>query len=285
MSTVYLNGEYVPKEEARVSVEDRGFLLADGVYEVTPAYSGEFFRLDRHLERLERGLDALRIDADVGPLAEVHRRLLAENGLEDEPNSKVYLQVTRGAAQRTHGFPSPEPTPTVYAAARAWSPPSRDDWERGFSAITVPDRRWSRVDIKSIALLPNVLAQQAAVDAGVDEALFVRDGVAVEGSHANLWAVRDGTVITHPRTNHILAGVTRDTVGELAREHGHPVEERPLQVEELAAVDELFLTGTTTEVRPITEVDGRPVGPGSPGPVSRKLYAAYRRRVGGKPPF
>lgn len=286
MSTVYLDGEYLLKGEATVSPDDRGFLLADGVYEVTPAYDGELFGLEGHLDRLARGLGELRIGLDVEPLAEVHRRLLAENGLTDAPTAKVYLQVTRGAARRQHAFPEGEPEPTVYAFAAEWEAPGAEEWEEGCSAVTVPDRRWSRVDIKSIALLPNVLAQQAARDAGVDEAVFVHEGVAIEGAHANFWAVLDGTVVTHPATNRILPGITRATVLELARERGRPVRERPLQVEELSGADELFLTGTTTEVRPITELDGEPVADGSPGPVSRELFAAYRDRVGGTtPPF
>lgn len=279
MSTVYLNGQYLPRSEAAVSVDDRGFLLADGVYEVTAVYGGRLVRLEDHLARLEHGLRALRIDLDTGPLPEIHRRLLAENDLEEAPHARVYLQVTRGAAKRSHEFPEGRVRPTVYARADAWTPPDPGRWEQGFTAITVPDRRWARVDIKSIALLPNVLAQQAAVDAGVDEAIFVRDGVAVEGAHANLWAVRDGTVLTHPRTNVVLPGVTRTVVMEVARELGHTVEERPLLVEELGEVGELFLTGTTTEVRPVVRVDGAAVGEGRPGPVTRELFEAYRERV------
>lgn len=284
MTTVYLNGDFLPKREATVSPDDRGFLLADGIYEVTPAYEGEFFGLDGHLERLERGLDELRIGLDVGPLGDVHRRLLAENGLTDVPTAKVYLQVTRGAARRQHAFPDREPAPTVYAYATEWEAPGAEEWEQGYSAVTVPDRRWSRVDIKSIALLPNVLAQQAARDAGADESIFVHDGVAIEGAHANFWAVLDGTVVTHPTTNRILPGITRATVLDLARERGHAVRERPIQVEELPGAAELFLTGTTTEIRPITELDGEPVADGSPGPVSRELFTAYRERVGGDAP-
>lgn len=284
MTTVYMDGEYLAKREATVSPDDRGFLLADGVYEVTPAYGGEFFGLDDHLDRLERGLGELRIELDVEPLAEVHRRLLEENGLAGATASKVYLQVTRGAARRQHAFPEASPEPTVYALATGWSAPDAGEWKRGYSAVTVPDRRWSRVDIKSIALLPNVLAQQAARDAGADESVFVHEGVAIEGGHANFWAVFDGRLVTHPATNRILPGITRATVLELARERGHPVEERPIQVEELPGADELFLTGTTTEVRPITELNGEPVGDGSPGPVSRDLFTAYRERVGGPVP-
>lgn len=276
---VYLNGEYMPKQRARVSVEDRGFLLADGIYEVTPAYRGRFLRLDEHLARMARGLTALRIDFDAATLAEVSERLLAENGLRDAQAATVYLQVTRGVAPRTHAFPEQATSPTVYGAAQPYNRPPRERWEQGFTAITVPDLRWSRVDIKSIALLANVLAQQAAVDAGVDDAILVREGVALEGSHANLFAVIDGTVVTHPLTNRILPGVTRGVIIDLAAEAGMRVEERPVFLEELRSADELFLTGTTTEVRPLVSLDGRPVGNGRVGPVARELYAAFLEAV------
>lgn len=279
MTTVYLNGAYLPKAEAHVSVDDRGFLLADGVYEVTPFYGGVPFALDRHLARLRHGLAWMRIDLDVTGLEEVHRELIRRNGLEGAERAMVYLQVTRGAAPRTHYFPVGDVAPTVYAYAAQWSRPADDVWGRGFRAITVPDRRWSRVDIKTIALLPNVLAYQAARDAGVDDAILVRDGVAVEGAHQNFWAVFDGTVVTHPNTNVILPGITRGIVLELAREEGIPVEERAIAVEELRIAEELFFTGTTGEVKPCVQVDGAPVGNGTVGPLTRRLSDAYLRRV------
>lgn len=279
MDVVYLDGAYLPAGEARISPADRGFLFADGVYEVTPAYHGRFFRLERHVERLARGLAELRIDYDVGRVPEIHRRLLAENGLEDEDASTVYLQVTRGAAPRSHAFPSSSTTPTVYAFAGAFRRPSRERWEEGYRAVTVPDRRWSRVDIKTVALLPNVLAQQAAAEADAADAILVRDGVALEGAHNNLFFVFGGTVVTHPATNAILDGITRQYVLEQARDAGLGVEERAVQVEEIEDADEIFLTGTTTEVRPCVEVDGRPVGDGSVGPVTRALYEAFLEGV------
>lgn len=279
MSTVYLNGEYLPKEEATISPDDRGFLLADGLYEVTPFYEGVPFALDRHMQRLLRGLCWMRIDQDTSGLEEVHRRLVRENGLEEAATALVYLQITRGAAPRTHYFPKEKVAPTVYAFAKAWERPPAERWNRGFTAATVPDRRWGRVDIKSICLLPNVMGFQDAIEAGADDAILVRDGVALEGAHQNFWGVFGGTVVTHPTTNHILPGITRGIVLELARENGIPVEERPIMVEDLDHADELFFTGTTAEVRPCVEVDGRPVGEGSVGPVTRSLSAAFMRRV------
>ena len=276
MSTVYLNGEYLPKDRATISVDDRGFLLSDGIYEVTPAYRGRLFRMEQHMSRMRNGLDALRIEYDAAGLPEMHGRLIAENVLDTEDVAIVYLQITRGAAPRTHHFPPEGTPPTVYAFAQPFRRPDPDRWELGYEAITVPDHRWARVDIKSIGLLPNVLAQQMAVDAGVADALLVKDGVALEGSHNNLFAVFDGVVTTHPATHDILHGVTRAYVIELAREQGIPVEERPVSLEEMRAADEIFFTGTTTEVRPTVRLDGQPVGSGKVGPVAKVLYDAFQ---------
>jgi D-alanine transaminase len=279
MSTVYLNGAYVPKSDAWISVDDRGFLLGDGVYEVSAFYQGVPFALDGHLARLRRGLAWMRIDFDVRVLDEVFRSLIARNGLEGAPRSMVYLQITRGVAPRTHYFPEGDVAPTVFASAKAWSRPADEVWNRGFTAITVPDRRWSRVDVKTICLLPNAMAFQAARDVGKDDAILVREGVALEGAHQNFWAVIDGVVVTHPTTNHILPGITREVVLELARGAGLPVEERPIQVEELAVAEELFFTGTTGEVRPCVEVDGHPVRDGRVGPITRALSDAFLAEV------
>jgi D-alanine transaminase len=279
MSIVYLNGEYLPVTEARISVNDRGFLFSDGVYEVTPAYRGHLFRMERHLARMRRGLGELRIDFDPGALTPVLERLLAENRLSDRELAYVYVQVTRGVAPRSHAFPSPDVPPTVYAFAREHARPSRAVWEEGFHAVTVPDRRWARVDIKTIGLLANVLAQQAAVEAGAADALFVKDGIAIEGAHSNFFAVLGGTLVTHPASNAILHGITRECVLELARQLEVPVEERAIQIEELWDADEAFFTGTTAEVRPTVRVDQRTIGSGRPGPVTRLLYEGFLEAV------
>ncbi|MDT8368483.1 MAG: D-amino acid aminotransferase [Longimicrobiales bacterium] len=279
MSTVYLNGAYLPEDEARISPNDRGFLFSDGIYEVTPAYRGSLFGWDRHLRRLLKGLCELRIDQEVSGLKAMHLEVLARNGLSDVDTALVYLQITRGAAPRTHAFPTERITPTVYAFAREWRRVSPERWARGFEAVSVPDRRWARADIKTISLLPNVLAQQASVEAGVDDALLVRDGMAVEGAHQNFFAVFGGTLVTHPASNVILHGITRSYVLEIAREIGVPVEERPIMVESLAYAEEAFFTGTTTEVRPTTRIDGKAIGDGVVGPVTRRLAEAYRERV------
>jgi len=279
LSTVYLDGRYVPKSEAAVSVEDRGFLLGDGVYEVVPFYEGVPFFMDRHLGRLRYSLGEVRIDFDAASVAEIARQLVTRNGLDGTDRSIVYVQVTRGVAPRTHYFPEKPVPPTVFGYAKEWARPADDVWGRGFTAITVPDRRWTRVDIKTIQLLPNALAFQAAREAGADDAILVRDGIAIEGAHQNFWAVIDGVAVTHPTTNLILAGITRGVVLELAREEGIAVEERPIHVEELARAEESFFTGATGEVRPCVRVDGRPIGDGKVGRVTRALSRAFLQLV------
>ena len=284
MDMVYLNGEYLPRDQARVQADDRGFLLSDGIYEVSPCYGGRFFRGSRHLARMTRGLAELRIDYDTRQLPAIQQRLLDANGLRHADFAYVYMQVTRGAAPRTHYFPPDAVAPTVYAYARLYQRPSRATWERGYRAITAPDRRWARTDIKSIALLPNVLAMQAAVDAGVNDVILVRDGVAIEGAHSNFFAVSGGAVVTHPATHQILHGITREYVLELAAQLGIPVELRSLALEELSSASEAFLTGTTTEMHPIVEIDGRPVGDGAVGPVAKRLFEAFQAGLPGAVP-
>lgn len=276
---VYLNGDYLPVGEARVSVEDRGFLFADAVYEAVPAYEGRCFLLDRHLARLAWGLRTLRIDADAAALAGVGDELMARNDLLGAEFSVFYMQVTRGAAPRTHAFPANPVPPTVYAFAKALARTTPERWDRGFAAITVPDQRWARADIKTTGLLPNVLAHQATVEAGVEDAIFIREGMVLEGTHNNVFAVIGGEVATAPATNHILHGVTRAFALELCAELGIPARERTFTADELRAADEIFFTGTTTEIRPTVELDGRPVGSGRPGEITRALSDAYRRAV------
>lgn len=279
MAVVFLNGAYVREEDARVSVNDRGFLLADGIYEVTPAYRGRLFLFDRHRARMERGLQAVRIDYRLDDLETIKRRLLEENDLTEAETALVYVQVTRGVAPRTHAFPKEPVTPTVYAFAKAFVRPAPERWSQGFRAITAPDERWMRVDIKTIQLLPNALAMQAAAEAGADNVVFHRNGIVTEGGHANFMAVFDGQVVTHPADHRILHGITRGFVLELAAELGVPVEERAFTLDELNRADEAFYTGTTTEIFPTVAIDGRRVGDGSVGPVTRRLHDAFMERV------
>jgi len=276
--TVFLNGRFGSRSEARISPDDRGFLFGDGLYEVTPAYHGRFLGLERHLDRMARGAEALSLTLPDG-LEELHGELLERNGLVDEPMSIVYLQVTRGTAPRTHAFPEPSVAPTVYAWARPFQRPEPAVWEEGFGAVTAPDQRWARADLKTVQLLPLVLAQQSAREAGETDALLVKDGLALEGAHNNVFFVFDRTLVTHPASNQILPGITRAFVLEIAREEGIPVQERPVQVSELKTATEIFFTGTTTEIRPTVRLDGNPVGDGRVGPVTRRIHEAFLARV------
>jgi len=277
---VYLNGGFTDHANAKVSVDDRGFLFADGIYEVIRAYGGRPFLADDHYARMRRGLEAIRLpSATADGIAAVADRLLEENGLA-AADATIYIQVTRGAAPRRHSFPDPGTPPTVYIATRNTPRPAHDSFALGVAAITVPDIRWGRCDIKSVALLPNVLANQQAKEAGAFEAIFVKDGVLIEGSHSNLLGVIDGEIITFPECNYILGGITRRFVLDLAREIGIPVREGPLFADRFDDIDELFLSGTTTEVMPITRLDGRPVGDGRPGDLARRLQQAYLDAAG-----
>ncbi len=278
---VYLDGTYLPKEEARISVDDRGFLFGDGVYEVTRCVRGELFEEERHWRRLQSGLKDLAIPAaaiDRAQIRSIHERLLEENGLADS-DATVYLQITRGAAPRVHAFPSPPVAPTIYAFAAPFVIPT-DLRRDGVAAITHPDIRWSRCDIKTINLLPNVVARQRAVEAGAWEAVLVRESAITEGAVTSVFGVIDGELRTYPSSNYILPGITREVVLELARELGIPTREAPIFVEEISRLEELFLTGTTTDVQPIVELDGRAVGNGVRGPVVETLQRALMERMG-----
>jgi D-alanine transaminase len=273
---VFFDGQYIPKDEVRVSPDDRGFLLADGAYEVIRVYGGRLFKAAEHFKRMERSLRELRI---VGPDGEtldaIAGELLQRNNLTDA-DAAIYVQVTRGVAPRRHAFPDPGTTPTVYLSVSRFEP-SLEKWERGVKVILVPDIRWARCDIKSLALLPNVLASQRAKENGAQEAVFVRDGVVTEGAHTNLCAVFDGQLLTHPKTNYILAGVTRQVVLDLCTDLAIPCRESPILVERLQEAEELMIVGTTTEILPVVQVDDWKVGDGKPGPLTKRLQQQFRR--------
>lgn len=274
---VYLNGEYVDHANARVSVDDRGFLFADGVYEVCRVYDGKTFQMQPHMDRMAHGLRELRIRDDAArQIPAIAERLLDENNLRTG-DATIYIQVTRGAAPRAHAFPPAETPPTVYVIAKPFKNHPEKYWTEGVAGVTVPDTRWSRCDIKSISLLPNVLANQQAKDQGAFEAIFVRDDVLIEGSHSNLWAVIDGVAVTYQKCGWILGGITRDLLLQRAGEVGVQVREEPIPLADLPRVQELFLSGTTTEVMPVVKLDSHTIGDGKPGPVTRKLQEAYTR--------
>lgn len=278
---VYLNGEYLPKQEAKISVDDRGFLFGDGVYEVTRAVDGKLFQEEGHWQRLQNGLrdTAIRSSSiERGRIREIYERLLKENGM-DEGHATVYLQITRGCAPRTHAFPKPDCEPTIYAFSAPFAIPA-ELREKGVSAITHPDIRWARCDIKSVNLLPNVVAKQRAVEANAWEAVLVRDGVITEGSSTNVFGVIDGELRTYPKSNYILPGITRDLIIELARELRIPVRETPIFFDQIGRLEELFLTGTTTDVQAIVQLDGRKIGDGVVGDVARSLLEALMERMG-----
>jgi D-alanine transaminase len=277
---VFLNGRFVAKEEARVSVDDRGFLFGDGIYEVIRARSGRLFEPDSHFARLAAGLEALRLPAppqDMGSLRRICGELLERNELMSG-DATIYLQITRGAAPRTHHFPKPGTPPTLYIAAAPFTPsqPAQTD---GVRAITHPDIRWARCDLKTVNLLPNAWAKQCAVDAGAAEAVFVRDGVLTDGASSNVFAVIAGDLCTPPLSTYLLPGITRRVVLELAEELGLAPCERPIVLAELRRAEELFLTGTTTDVTPVVRLDDRAVGDGAPGPITRTLQHALAARL------
>jgi D-alanine transaminase len=280
---VYLNGDYVPRERALIPVDDRGFLFGDGIYEVTRAVGGQLFEPERHARRLRRGVDGLRIALPAGAeheLVRVSERLLAENEMHDG-EATVYVQVTRGAvAPRTHQFPPAGTPPTIYVGTTRFTAPDAVR-ERGVAVTTFPDIRWGRCDLKTVNLLPNVLAKQAAVDAGAFEGVFVRDGVVTEGAQTTIFAVVDGTLRTHPLSERILPSVTREVVLELAAELRIAAREEAFTLEELrGAASEAFLASTTSDVMPVVSVDGAAIGEGRPGAVGRALGDALARRLG-----
>ena len=280
--TVYLNGEFLPLEQAKFSVLDRGFIFGDGVYEVWRAVDGRLFEHKRHETRLFRGLEALEIvipRADVEVLESVAQRLLRENTLE-QGEGTFYVEITRGAAPRTHAFPPAGTKPTVFAMVSRFEVPHAMR-AAGTRAITQPDTRWLHCDVKTVQLLPNVMAKQKAQVAGAMEAIFVRDGIVTEGTHTTVFGVKGGTVLTHPLGPLILPSITREVVLEIAREQKVPVREEPFSSKQMFELDELWVSGTTTDITPIVEVDGRKIGAGSPGPVAKKLYAALQERLYG----
>lgn len=274
MPTVYLNGVFLPLEEARVSVLDRGFLFGDGVYEVIPVYSRRPFRLHEHLERLQHSLDGIRL---ANPHSEAEwvdlvQRMAAEAEWADQG---IYLQVTRGPGPRDHAFPA-EVRPTVFLMPMPLNPPAPALVASGVCAVTAPDDRWLHCDVKAISLLANVLLRQQSVDAGCAETLLIRDGRLTEGSTSNVFIVADGVILAPPKSHLMLPGVTYDVVLELARQGGMPHAVREISEAELRAADEIWLTSTPKEVLAVTTLDGRPVGDGRPGPVFRRMHAAYQ---------
>lgn len=272
--TVYLNGEFLPIEEARVPVLDRGFIFGDGVYEMLPVYSRHPFRLQEHIRRLEQSLAALRIDNPHSE-AEWQALLLALIDKNDAEDQSLYLQVTRGPAPRDHAFPE-RSVPTVFIMSNPLVVSTAAQVAQGIAAISTVDIRWDRCDIKAISLLPNVLMRQMAVDAGAVEAVMFRDGILTEGAASNILAVDDGVILAPPKDQHMLPGITYDLILELAAANAIPVEIGYFDEARIRAADELWITSSTKEVLAIVTLDGRPIGNGKPGPMFHRMYQHYQ---------
>ena len=280
MNFVYLNGDFVPSDRALIRADDRGFIFGDGIYEGVRAIEGHLFEWDAHAERMVNGLAGLRIPfgADrVAALKGVCEKLVRDNGL-GESEAFLYLQVSRGAAPRTHYFPPAGTPPTVYVTATKFVVP-RELRENGAKAITYADMRWARCDWKTVNLLGAVLARQAATEAGAYEAILLREGIVTEGAATNAFIVIGGRLRTHPLSHRILPGITRKVLVQLIPELGIPLVEEPVTESELRAADELFVVGSTTDVTPVVTLDGKPVADGRVGPITKKLQEALMARM------
>lgn len=272
------NGEILPLDQVRVSVLDRAFLFGDAIYEALQVHTGKIWLCMEHMQRLRRSLAQLRIPCDVDRLEQRMQETLAKSGTQF---GLIYIQVTRGVAPRTHHFPKVPVSPNelIYISDNGPDPYGHLR-EQGVDAITQPDVRWGRRDIKSVNLLGNVLACEAAVSAGAFEAILIEDsGLVSEGTHTSVFAVRNGSLLTAPNSHHILPGITRGLVLKLAAKAEIPIEEHAIHKDDLFTVDELFLTGTSTEVLGIVNVDSKAIGGGTPGPITKLLHRTYRQAV------
>lgn len=276
---VYLNGQYIPADHAAVSPFDRGFLFSDGVYEVVRYYGGRPFVMPEHLKRLADSMASLRLalPTDHPGFDVISDELIGRN---DQPDAFVYWQVTRGAAEREHCFPEPPSHPTVFAFAKPMPPLDRHAAPQPMKALTHPETRWTRCAIKSVSLLPNVLAAETARQTGADEAIFVRnDGTVTEGTARSIFAVIDGTLRVHPLDGTVLPSISREVVIDLALACDLLVEETAFARNAMLAATEVFAVGTTTEIRPIIQIDDELIGNGTVGPITTQLADALRCRI------
>ena len=274
-SIVYLNGDFVEQDKATVSVTDRGFLLGDGVYEVIPVFNGHAFHLNDHIARLYRSLSAIRLDIALTPAdwVGIVDQLIHQNGAG---NQSLYIQITRGSAPlRQHAFPA-SITPTLLAMSTPFTPQQLETLQEGATAITLMDPRWLHCSIKAISLLPNVLLNQTAKDQGADEAILIRDGFVTEGSTSNVFIVKKGIIYTTPASDLLLGGITRDVIIELAQQHSLPLKETPITLSALQQADEIWLSSSTREIRPVIQLDNQTVGTGNAGAVWEKMITLYQ---------
>jgi D-alanine transaminase len=272
----YLNGQVLPLAEARISPLDRSFLFGDGVYEVIPVYDGRLFRPTTHLDRLARSATAIRLrnPNTATQWQSLLQELVASNGGGDQ---YLYLHVSRGAEWGRNHAPLPDIAPTIFAYCTAWPEVSESTLTKGLACITAQDTRWARCDIKSVALLANILLRQLAVDANAAETLLLRDGALMEGSASTVHIVCDGVIITPPNSRRILPGTTRSVVEEIADTLKITRRDASVSESQLRSADEIWLAAATREVQPVTYLDSHPVGTGTPGPVWRKVYDAYQK--------
>lgn len=276
---VYINGKYLDDSKATVNVNDRGYLLADGVYEGFRIYNGKIFKLQEHKNRFQRSLNELKISYSIeNEIEEVFEKLFEKNSYKNEDELFFYMQITRGVAPRDHGFPKINPEVGIYAFLSE-KKINLESYNNGVEVCTVPDNRWARCDIKCISLIANCLAKQTALDGGFADGLFVHDGVITEGTSTNVCFVKDETVYTHAATNRILSGVTRNFVLDLCKENDIKVVEFPLSVDKISSVDEAFLTGTSGEITPIIKIDNITIGNGKVGETTKQLQKYYKKYV------
>ncbi|MCU0472090.1 MAG: D-amino-acid transaminase [Bacteroidales bacterium] len=278
MSTAYFNGKFLPKEEVKISPDDRGFLFADGIYEVVRWYEGFFYDMPGHIARLKRSLNEIRLSwPESESFPAVAFELITRNNLQNIP-SLVYLQVTRGAAKRSHAFPGPDVLPTVYAFARGFHP-EKEAIAAGINVIIRKEIRWSRCDIKSVSLLPNILSFQEARDLDCYECIFVRDGMITECAHSNVFFVINGVLYTHPESENILSGITRKNIIRIARETGIRVIETPVAENKLNEISEAFITNTSFEIAPVISINKITTGDGHPGPLTRAIRDRFDEEI------
>ncbi len=281
MDTVYLNGQFLPAQQASISVMDRGFLFGDGVYEVIPVYAEKLFRFDQHITRLNHSLSSIGIEPDKSTeqWRALFEELIAYNQLQ---NGSVYLQVTRGHYEkRDHRFPK-SVTPTLFARVNAAKAVDDLPSSNGIKLASYEDIRWKRCDIKAITLLGNCMARQFAESQGADEALFINEGFALEGSASNVFMVKDGVIYTAPKSKNILGGITRDLVIEIAQQHQLPLEQSPFLYEQIVAADEVWITSSMREIQPVWQIDDTVIGGGKTGPMWFKIieyYAEFKQKL------
>lgn len=276
---VYFNKQYLPKTEVHISPDDRGFLFADGIYDVVRFYNGKLFHWTEHLKRIEYSLQQLKIQYNsLQYLENIGLELFKKNAFTIEQDVVLYIHITRGVYKRFHGFPPEQIEPTIYLTAYPVSP-NYTGMKEGVKVITTDDIRWQRCDIKSIALLANLMGKQQAIEQQAYDAVFIKNDVITEGTHTSLFGIKDGKLITHPLGTGILPGITRGVITELCKEINISLEEREISLDELYMMDEIFLSGTTTEIMPVVQVNNQIIKDGKPGYLTQKLQASYNLEV------